>query len=600
MNKSFYMRRHAATCVFILLFVLLCTGDSYSASKAMPKSITGVWQGTLDTGMGAKLQLFITLSKDKQYKLRGSLVSVDQSMTPIPMDAVTYNDRKLSFSCKSIGAEYSGAFDTGITSIKGVFTQNGVNFDVVFHKDAIDALEKFKSRSVVTAGDSKDIVGLWEGKLVLQAGMTLRIVVHFTVDKNNLISTIDSPDQAVNGIPAKSQYHKGVLKMVSSSVAGEYNGALSNDKTSINGTWSQMGNNYPLKLVKTRQTSTVNRPQTPKPPFPYTTRDITFANNKAHVKLAGTLSLPQGAGPFPAIVLVCGSGPHDRDETLFLHKPFLLISDYLTKNGIAVLRYDKRGIGKSKGVYNKATIEDFTQDAMAAVDYLNTCKEINHKHIGMLGHSEGGLIAPLCAVRSKDISFIIMLAGPGSSGDKVLLWQQEAIGKAMGMPAEEIKQTREITSRLIDILHQNNGEKTTDLKMRQCYDFYLKSLKLSPEKLKDYQRNENGIKALNTPWFRSFIAYQPQPILEQVKCPVLALNGSKDLQVDPKENLKDIEEALKKAGNTDFTIKEIEGVNHLFQPAKTGAPSEYNQIEITIQPQVLSIISDWVVAHTKD
>jgi len=283
------------------------------------------------------------------------------------------------------------------------------------------------------------------------------------------------------------------------------------------------------------------------------------------------------------------------------HKPFLVIADYLTRNGIAVLRFDDRGIAKSKGSFATATSADFATDALAAVEYLKTRKEIDSKKIGIAGHSEGGMIAPMCAVNSNDVSFIVLLAGTGVTGEEILLLQTELILKANGSPKEEVEKSIKQNKLIYEVIKEEADSLIMYNKLVELYNEDVSKMsedeKKKPENSKDMF--ERGAKQILSPWFRFFIKYDPRPTLEQVNVPVLALNGGKDLQVDPKQNLPEIEKALKSGGNKNFKTVELPGLNHLFQPAETGAPGEYAKIETTFSEDALKIMKDWIISVTK-
>jgi pimeloyl-ACP methyl ester carboxylesterase len=346
------------------------------------------------------------------------------------------------------------------------------------------------------------------------------------------------------------------------------------------------------------------RPQEPKPPFPYDSHDVTFENLRAKVTLAGTLTVPRGTGPFPCVVLVTGSGPQDRDEALLGHRPFLVVADHLTRHGIAVLRYDDRGVGKSTGRFAGATSDDFADDALAAVAFLKSRKEVDAKKIGIAGHSEGGLIAPMCAAKSKDVAFLVLLAGTGISGAELMPIQSKLISIAGGMPAAEAEAQSKEMVEIYNLIAAGKSE--AEIKSR-IGEIALKQLESQPEK-KSLPRAKllaeahavAGAQAaeLFTPWFKRFLVIDPRQNLAKVGCPVLALNGAKDLQVPPKENLSQIEKALKDAGNKDVTIVEFPDLNHLFQTCKTGSPSEYASIEETFSPKALDTMTSWIRKRT--
>ncbi|UUC44122.1 alpha/beta hydrolase family protein [Flavobacterium cerinum] len=339
-----------------------------------------------------------------------------------------------------------------------------------------------------------------------------------------------------------------------------------------------------------------NRPQEPQQPYPYYSEDIIFENRQAGITLAGTLTLPKKEGVFPAVVLITGSGPQDRNEALAGHKPFLVLSDYLTKNGIAVLRYDDRGTALSEGDFNSATSVDLASDVANAVAYLKNRKEIDRTKIGLIGHSEGGLIAPLVATESKDIAFIVMLGGPGIPGDKILLIQQRLIARASGISEQEIRQTERINKRIFSIVKKSSDVEQLKTELRSDLKKFLsknaRSKKTNGKSDEEYINLQ--VKTYATPWMQYFIKYNPEPTLKKVKIPVLALNGERDLQITPKENLRAIKKALCKAGNKKLTIRELPTLNHLFQESDTGAPHEYETIEQTYSPTVLKEVLKWL------
>lgn len=448
----------------------------------------------------------------------------------------------------------------------------------------------------VISASAQEITGDWNGVLSVQ-GMKLRLVFHLTKTDAGYTATMDSPDQGAKGIPmTAAKFENNVLTLELSAAQIVYTGTL--DKSGVvTGNFVQAGQTFPLIL--SRQEIVVEkpkRPQEPVKPFPYNSEDITFENTKDSITLAGTFTYPQGKGAFPAVVLITGSGAQNRDEELMGHKPFLVLSDYLTRNGIAVLRFDDRGSYASKGNFATATTPDFATDAEAAVQYLKTRKEVNKKKIGLIGHSEGGIVAPMAAVNCKDVSYIVLMAGPGIPGSEILLRQQKLIGRANGMKEEDLKITEELNSHTFKMIDEISDTDTLRVKITNY--FINKSKDLPDLKIPEGKTINDMIdlqlKQLFTPWMLNFIRYNPAPMLEKVKCPVLAINGSKDLQVPSDVNLKAIENALNKGGNKNFTIKEMPNLNHLFQECKTGSPNEYAGIEQTISPSALDAILTWI------
>ena len=329
-----------------------------------------------------------------------------------------------------------------------------------------------------------------------------------------------------------------------------------------------------------------NRPQNPVKPYPYHEEELTYKSMEPGITLAGTLTIPENGGPFPAVVLISGSGAQNRNEELMGHKPFLVLADYLTRHGIAVLRFDDRGIGGSSTATSKETSENFARDVMGGVSYLKSRKEINPAQIGLIGHSEGGIIAPMVAAKSPDVAFIVMMAGTGVTGEEILKLQAELIMRANGTPEEIIKENARAQKVMLDIIKSTTDKEAAKEKVREELS------DLNPM-IRDVAQAQ--MDSTMTPWMRYFLTYDPKTALEKVKCPVLAINGEKDLQVAPGQNLPEIEKALKAGENKDFKTIELSGLNHLFQKCKTGSVAEYGQIEETISPTVLELISSWIL-----
>jgi pimeloyl-ACP methyl ester carboxylesterase len=331
------------------------------------------------------------------------------------------------------------------------------------------------------------------------------------------------------------------------------------------------------------------RPQNPVRPYPYREEEVSYENKAAGITLTGTLTIPQGKGPFPAAVLIAGSGPHDRDETVMGHKPFLILADYLTRKGIAVLRSDKRGVGKSGGDYGTATTPDFAADAEAAFAYLQTRREINPKKIGLIGHSEGAVIAPMIAAHNPQVEFIVMMAGTGVPLRDALPVQVMRAAEAGGAPPEVAEKYAVNEREILTMLVQGKDDNVIEERVRE-----MMGAKVSAQA--DVEAKQQ-VRFMNSPWFRWLLTYDPAPALRKVKCPVLALDGEKDVQVDAKQNLTAIRQALEAGGNRNFETVDFPGLNHLFQTAKTGSPAEYAEIEETISPIVLDKITRWILAR---
>jgi len=444
---------------------------------------------------------------------------------------------------------------------------------------------------------AQNVTGDWFGTLGVQ-GSKLRIVFHITENEGKFNATMDSPDQGAKGIPISDvTFQNPKLTLFAKAIGFEYNGKTNESFTKIEGKFKQAGMEFDLELLREAVKVIVpNRPQEPKEPYPYYTKDVKFFNSEDNVELAGTISLPDTNGKYPAVVLISGSGPQNRNSKVFGHKIFLVLADYLTRNGIAVLRYDDRGVGESKGNIRTATSFNYALDALAGVQYLQSRNEIDKNKIGLIGMSEGGMIAPIATVLSDNIAFNVLLAGPGIPIPDLLQLQTIAISRANEIPEEEIEFNSNLMQGAYKILNESKDNNTIESELRNYFRKQLEDLpKEELEKIGNLNRFiEQQVRPLLSPWFRYFINYNPKENLSKIKCPVLAINGEKDLQVLPKEDLTGIEKALKKGGNKNFTIKELPGLNHILQKCETGSPSEYAKIEETMNPLALKTISEWI------
>jgi len=443
-----------------------------------------------------------------------------------------------------------------------------------------------QSEQKLATPSASDIDGTWMG--TLDAGvMKLRIVLHLVSTQDGLTGTIDSPDQNVTGIPATSITRDGSSVAVGTSkTAKVFEGKLSTDLKTIDGTWTLSGKFWPLTLKRIRDQAELERrrPQNPVKPYPYREEEVTYANKAQGDTLAATLTIPVGKGPFPAVLLIAGSGPNDRDESLLGHKLFLVLADYLTRKGIVVLRADKRGIGKSSGDYASATTANFATDAEAGVRFLRTRSEVAPHRIGLVGHSEGEAIAPMVAAQDHDIGFIVMMAGTGVPGEQVIVEQMLLISEAAGVPQEKAEKSADEERRLLTLVVTEKDDAVLKKELREQLAGHGQAAQLDAE-----------IEGIITPWYRFFLAYDPATALRKVRCPVLALNGARDLQVSSAQNLPAIRKALEDGGNRHFEVDELPELNHLFQVAKTGAPSEYAEIEETMSPVALDKVARWIL-----
>ena len=448
------------------------------------------------------------------------------------------------------------------------------------------------------------IVGTWLGTLSVQSTQ-LRIVFHIkAAEDGTLTATMDSPDQAAAGIPVSEVTYAGRhVVLVSAMVAGEFQGDLSADGSQLVGEWHQGGLTLPLTLTKTNdEVEGPPRPQEPKEPLPYDAEEVRYPNAAGGNELAGTLTLPRTAGPHPAVVLVSGSGAQDRNETVMGHRPFLVLSDYLTRNGIAVLRFDDRGVGGSTGDFATATSEDFATDVIAGIDYLVGRDDIAHDRIGVIGHSEGGLIAPMVAVQSDNVAFIVLMAGPAVTGEEIILEQSALISRASGRSEAEIQEAGAINKEVFEIVETEPDTAVAAARLEELFRAVASRMS-EEERAQAGLTNDQAVdtwvqgqvRRVNSNWIRFFLTYDPAPTLARVRVPILAISGELDLQVPPEQNVPVMRRVLEESGNPDYTVEVLPGLNHLFQTATSGLPAEYANIEETIAPAALQLISDWIL-----
>jgi uncharacterized protein len=561
-----------------MIVVLLLTAACAAQTAAPTKDLSGDWQGTLNTGAG-ELRLVLHITRQPDGTLKASLDSVDQGANGIPVSSITLNKSKLNLDVSAVHGSYEGTVNKKATQIDGTWSQMQ-SLPLIFRRASVPVKTEHKP------APPSDIDGTWMGTLDTGA-ISLRLVIHITNSEDGLQATLDSPDQGMKGMPATSVNRSAAdLKIETRQIGGSFQGKISKDLNSIDGTWTQHGGSLPLLLKRVRDQSELERrrPQNPAKPYPYREEDVRYENRQQNVTLAATLTIPQGKGPFPAVLLITGSGPQDRDESLLGHKPFLVLSDYLTRKGIEVLRADDRGVGKSTGNFATATTADFATDAEAGIGFLKTRSEVDAHRIGLVGHSEGGMIAPMVAGRDPDVDFIVMMAGPGVPADQILPEQTRMLEEVSGKSPEEAEKD---AAREREILELVKNEKNPE-QLRKELEEELKAE--GPEAQIGMQ-----IKQITSPWFRYFLSYDPAAALRKVRCPVLAIDGEKDLQVSPKQNLPAIRKALEQGGNRNFEVDELPGLNHLFQTAKTGAPSEYAEIEETMSPLAMEKIASWIL-----
>ena len=546
--------------------------------------VVGDWHGVLQSPVGP-VTLIVRIAEDEKGALRGEMASPDQGPGKMPLTTISVGAGHLAFTVKTAQISYEGDWVEAVQSWSGVFTQ-GAKIPLTFRRGLPPA------RVVVEGLD-----GLWQG-VVTRNGVNLRLLLRVATSDRGTIVTFDSPDLGAVGLPVAgfARRAQDVGFTVPASGA-RFAGKLSEGTNTLKGTWTVPGQpEVELAFIRTRATAEREdrvRPQTPKPPFPYRSEEVTFTNPVADaVTLASTLTLPEGAGPFPAAVLITGSGPQDRDQTLLGHKSFAVLADHLTRHGVAVLRYDDRGVGQSTGDFSAATSADFATDASAAVRFLLTRREIRRDAIGFIGHSEGGMVAQIAGVSDIDLGFIILLAAPGTNMMQLAQSQERLLGLSQGVSEVDLARMQPIMTNVFTAVAKSTSAEDARARVRAV----LTPAALATMKASE-SRREQIVHHMANDWARYLLQYKPAAFLSKIRVPILALNGTLDRQVPADENLAAIKSAL--AHNADVTIRRIDGLNHLFQTARTGAIGEYADIEETISPVVLRIVTEWIDARVK-
>ena len=444
---------------------------------------------------------------------------------------------------------------------------------------------------------------IWKGRTTIKEDLFLDFIVRFSIKNDTVIGSIDIPQQNAKDIPLHDiRIENDTLFFTlkppqqPETLWAKYSFAYVADASSLTGSLSQAGQTFSTTLTQSKkEEETTKRPQTPQAPFPYSSKEVTYTNPNDKATLAGTLTIPQGEGPHPVALLITGSGQQDRDETIFAHKPFWVVADHLSRNGIAVLRVDDRGVGGSTGLSPEVTSFTFAEDVSAGLDFLAQQPEIDRKKMGLMGHSEGGLIAPIVASQRSDVAFLVLLAGPGLNGLEILVQQNYDFSIASGIEKEKTD-TMINHYRLAMQTNLSPEEEKTHAK-----NLISSQLAISQQEIPEDQLElviQNFVDAKKSAWMQTFLTTEPAEYLKKVQAPVLALNGSLDLQVHAEKNLEAIRKALKEGGNSNFEVEKLDSLNHLFQQSETGLVEEYGAIEETIHPSVLERVLNWIQQQT--
>ncbi len=548
-----------------------------------------------------ELDFSITLRVNEKTGAQSATISVpEQSLVNVPLDDVHFGDQKISFKLTSSGIVFEGRSGNDGQKIFGVAKQdkNRIPFRLALQE------QEPPNPQATPAANPKD-QQRWKGVTNLP-GMDLEFMVTFSPGPTptGWTGTVDIPLQGVKGMVLTDvSVGNEILFTIQAKTPGapapaKFKLKMTSDN-SAEGSFDQAGSHFKAALTRVtdpNETVELPRPQTPKPPFPYTQREVSYTSGIDGVTLAGTLTVPDGAGLHPAVLMITGSGAQDRDESLAGHKPFWVIADYLSRRGIAVLRLDDRGVGGSGGDTFASTVADNAKDVLTGVEFLKQQAGIDPTRIGLLGHSEGGWVAPIAAAQSDDVAFIVLLAAPGVTGKELLLMQRDLIRKTVGVPAARRLAEYRLQTALLDAIDTGAPDEKVAEALRELA---LQEREGAPD-MKEFADRivKQQLPSVTSTWFRDILGVDARPALRKLKIPVLAIAGELDLQVPPEENLKEIREALESAGNTHVTIITMPGLNHLLQLARQGLPSEYLMLQQTIAPEALETISDWIREQT--
>ncbi|HCO93555.1 MAG TPA: alpha/beta hydrolase [Phycisphaerales bacterium] len=447
------------------------------------------------------------------------------------------------------------------------------------------------------AAPQSNVEGTWLGTMRIPSGPELRLVLDIEIRSDGTLAVdLTSVDQG-GSLPMDEATLKDnhlSLKIRTPEIVVE--GELVEDGSTFDAEFAQGGGKFPVRFELVDEVPGFARPQRPKKPYPYGQEEVSYENKTAGIRIAGTLTKPRSQGSFPAVLLIAGSGPHSRNEVIGYHRTLHVLADHLTRQGFAVLRVDKRGVGGSTGDYWKANTEDLASDVLAGVEYLKTRADINKGHIGLIGHSEGGSIAAMVAARTSDVGFIVMMAGPGIPAAEILYYQDGAEVKAEGASDEKVAVTRRWWQQMYGVVNQERDNEIATKKIKELFA----DLSEPDKQLLGWSEGKLNYEAgrVTKAAYRYFLKFDPTPFLTKAKCPMLAMGGTKDCQVPSAKNLRGVQEILQSAGNYNCEIKELPGLNHMFQTAVTGAVSEYGKIEETIAPTALKTITEWMFSQT--
>jgi len=572
----------------VVLFAALPLASTVPAAAQSP---AGCWVGTMTVGTSVTRAVFEFAQSGNSWS--GAIHRLGAATRSDPWGSV-------SVEGASVRTTFPSTLGTGTATFEGVVDAGGLNGTIQSAGTGL-AVEMMPVDPGIP-DPATDLLGYWNGGLFQGDMLVLRLGLEIAPTACGQVhASMDSPDQGGEDAPATAvSFERNELIVEIGGIGGTFRGTANAARDSLSGTWSQMGQSFAMRLARGDGPVSFTRPQDPQPPFPYEEVEVIYENPDDGTRFAGTLTIPEGDGPYPAALMITGSGPQDRNESLMGHRPFLVIADYLTRRGIAVLRVDDRGVGGSTGNVMEATIADNIVDALAGVAFLRARDEIDPDRVGLIGHSEGGWVAPGVAAVSDDVAFIVMLAGPSVSGRELILEQSRVImeASAPGNPANAAGLT--INRIVLDAgLTGESVGAATEAVVRAMDEAIAAAAPEEARTLRAVWESESvqanvrqNLPSMGTPWYRYLVTYDPIEVLASLDLPVLALYGERDLQVPPEQSVPLLEVVW--ADHPDATIHVFPGLNHLFQHAETGLPAEYASIEETFAPEVLEMLGGWI------
>lgn len=573
------------SCLLLSLAVLVTS----TAAHASPEP-TGLWSGDIEAGTN-RIAVVVEIEEGEAGALAGSLETPGQVGTPtLQLANVAASEENMAFDVPAIASRFEGRWSSEDNAWVGVWKQSGMELPLALTQGRPEAAPAFP-----------ELDGTWKGSIE-RGSQSVPFIFQFATSEAGTNGSFEAPAFGLKNIPlAQISVVEGNVSFTIPATGASYKGALSTGANTIEGIWDfpgQSSTNLTLERDggddASESRSQANGQQAGTGPAPYTEKEVTFPGGQSgDLELAGTLSVPEGEGPFPAAILLTGSGPQDRDQTLFGHKPFAVIADHLARNGIAVLRYDDRGYAKSQGNFIAATTADFADDAVAAMAYLRQQSQIDADAIGLIGHSEGAIVGNLAALASPDVGYLVSLAGPGTDFIELQLAQRRAMAKQAGFPEQAVLASEPVIVQFYRSLIKSEDQAAAKATATELLTPALLQALGAGEAMKDTLASH-----YSRDWFRFLLQHDAPSALSQLDIPVLALGGSLDQQVPSEQNLAGIRQAL--ADNPDAAVVEIEGVNHMLQTATTGSMAEYEAIEETVSPAVLELLAEWITARFKN